>query len=174
MPSWPRVGGGWALAAVLAAVAVALAGFAVLAYFRPGASPGNTAYVDGATTGQVKAAAKEALTTVYGYDAATIDGWPAKVHTVLTGDMARDFDKTAQTTINAVKQSDTKTDVRIDPIGVTVLDGDQAEVLADVNVSASRNNVATGSVAGPIILRMTKVNGRWLASHVASTYLVGQ
>lgn len=150
----------------LVVAAVLLTALAVLAAFKPGANPANQAFIDAAATDQVKAAARTTLTTLYGYDAAHIDGWKDAADKVITGKMRQDFDKTADVTISGIKQTGVKTDVSVDPIGVTQLQGDKAEVLVNLQVSSTKDGQSGDAARGPLVLRMVKVDGKWLGSDV--------
>ncbi|MEV0033051.1 hypothetical protein [Nocardia sp. NPDC050793] len=161
----PSAGSWTPVAAALVAVAL-LAGFAVLAALRPGVPDDNRAFVDTSATEEVRAAADHALRTIYGYDIATIDGYEAAVRQVVTGTMLTDLDKFAATTVDAIRQAQTSADAEADPIGVTMLTEDRAELLVNLVVSATKDGVAQQSVAGPVVLRMQKVDGRWLASGI--------
>ncbi|QIS06391.1 hypothetical protein F5X71_32420 [Nocardia brasiliensis] len=163
----PRAGRSfWTWVAGCLIAAVLLGGFAVLAAFRPGVDDSNRAFVDNKTTEEVRAAAEHALRTVYAYDVKNIDGYRDAAKQVLTGKMLADLDKYADTTISAVKQAQTSADAKADPIGVTLLADDRAELLVNLVVSATKNGVAQQSVAGPIVLHMQKVGERWLASDI--------
>lgn len=159
----------WRLVAILGAITVALGAFAGLAHWKPGAQVSNLAYVDNSATDQVKAAAKDALTALYAYDVASIDGYPDKARSVITDNMRAEFDKTVDQTVSAVKQAQTKTDVQVDPIGVSLLDGDRAELLVNLTVSATNNGVIADSASGPIVVRMEKVGGSWRASDIVDS-----
>ncbi|MEU2252619.1 hypothetical protein [Nocardia xishanensis] len=161
----PSAGSWTPVAAALVAVAL-LAGFAALAALRPGVPDDNRAFVDTSATEEVRAAADHALRTIYGYDIATIDGYEAAVRQVVTGTMLTDLDKFAATTVDAIRQAQTSADAKADPIGVTMLTEDRAELLVNLVVSATKQGVAQQSVAGPVVLRMQKVDGRWLASGI--------
>lgn len=161
-----RASSRWKPAAILAAIAVVLGAFAVVAAFKPGGDVSNEAYVDNAATDEVKAAVKNSLTTLYAYDDAKIDAYPAAARSVITDQMRTEFDKTVDQTVSAVKQAKTKTEAQVDPVGVTLLDDDRAELLVNLTVSASNNGVAQQSAAGPVVVRMSKVNGTWLASQI--------
>ncbi|ASF11403.1 hypothetical protein NBRGN_113_01470 [Nocardia brasiliensis NBRC 14402] len=156
----------WTLVAGCLIAAVLLGGFAVVAALRPGVDDSNRAFVDNKTTEEVRAAADHALRTVYAYDVKNIDGYRDAAKQVLTGKMLADLDKYADTTISAVKQAQTSADAKADPIGVTLLADDRAELLVNLVVSATKNGVAQQSVAGPIVLHMQKVGDRWLASDI--------
>ncbi len=157
----------WGLAAALLVAAVLLSAFAAVAAFRPGVADGNDAYVDTRATQEVTAAADHALKTVYSYDVKTIGGYKDAVHAVVTGKMLADFDKFADTTISAVQQAQSTAQATADPIGVTLLTDDRAELLVNLTVSATKNNVPQESASGPIVLRMEKIDGHWLASEIA-------
>ncbi|MQY30285.1 hypothetical protein [Nocardia aurantia] len=162
----------WLLPTGLGLAAAILTAFAVVAAFRPGVGDGNAAFVDTKATEQVRAAAGDALKTVYSYDAKAIAGdkgaaaYKDAVHKVVTGKMLADFDKFADTTVSAIQQAQSTATAVADPIGVTLLTGDRAELLIELTVSAARNGVPQESAAGPIVLHMQKINGRWLAAEI--------
>ncbi|WP_039801992.1 hypothetical protein [Nocardia araoensis] len=156
----------WGVTAVLLIAALLLGGFAWLAAQRPGVDTSNRAYVDNEATQEVRAAADNALRTVYAYDVKNIDGYRDTAKQVLTGKMLADLDKYAATTISAVKQAQTSADAKADPIAVTLLTDDRAELIVNLVVSATKDGVAQQSVSGPVVLHMQKVDGRWLASDI--------
>ncbi|WP_280481022.1 hypothetical protein [Nocardia cyriacigeorgica] len=156
----------WTLPLACGVAALALATFAVIAALRPGVPDDNAAFVDNAATEEVRAAAEHALRTVYGYQLKDIDGYQAAVSQVLTGKMRAELDSYAATTISAIKQAGTSTEAHVEPVGVTKLTGDRAEVLVNLVVSAEKDGIAQQSVAGPVVLQMRKVDGRWLAEDI--------
>jgi Mce-associated membrane protein len=156
----------WGVSAAMLIAAVLLGGFAWLAAQQPGVNTSNQAYVDNEATQEVRAAADNALRTVYAYDVKNIDGYRDTAKQVLTGKMLADLDKYADTTISAVKQAQTSADAKADPIAVTLLTDDRAELIVNLVVSATKDGVAQQSVAGPVVLHMQKVDGRWLASDI--------
>ncbi|WP_024802043.1 hypothetical protein [Nocardia sp. BMG51109] len=157
----------WGLVSGMLVAAVLLSAFAAVACFRPGVADGNQAYVDTAATQEVTAAADNALKTIYSTDAENIGGYKDAVHKVVTGKMLTDFDKFADTTISAVQQAQSTAQANPDPIGVTLLTDDRAELLVNLTVSATKDNVPQESASGPIVLHMQKVDGHWLASEIA-------
>jgi|GEM_PF-5632505 Mce-associated membrane protein len=163
-PSGPS---SWGLAIGLLAAAVVVTAVAVVAALRPGVDDGNKAFVDTQATQQVTAAADNALKTIYSYDVKTIGGYKDAVHKVVTGKMLSDFDKFADTTVSAVQQAQSTATATPDPIGVTLLTSDRAEMLVDLTVAATKNGVPQESASGPIVLRMQKIGGHWLASEIA-------
>ncbi|TSD95085.1 hypothetical protein FOS14_19030 [Skermania sp. ID1734] len=156
----------WRLVAILGVVTVVFGIIAALAAFKPGARVSNEAYVDTAKTEQVKAATENALKTLYSYDYEHIDGYPDKARQVITDDMRKKFDQTVGQTVAAVKQAQTKTDATVDPIGVTLLNGDRAELLVNLTVSATNKGVAQDSASGPIVVDMVKSGDNWVASNI--------
>ncbi|WP_306363005.1 hypothetical protein [Nocardia sp. CC227C] len=166
-PDRPARGGSWRLAIGCGLAAVLLGVFAVVAALRPGVDDDNLAYVDNQATDEVKAAADHALSTLYGYRAAEIDRWKDDVGAVLTERMRADLEKYIDTTVSTIKQAATDTEVTTDPIGVTLLTSDRAELLVNLNVSAVRDGTPEPLASGPVVLRMQKVDGRWLAAEIA-------
>ncbi|WP_280382138.1 type VII secretion protein EccB [Nocardia wallacei] len=161
------VNSSWGLVVGMVVAAVVLTAFAVVAAFRPGVADGNEAFVDSKATQEVSAAADNALKTVYSYDAKTIGGYKDAVHKVVTGKMLTDFDKFADTTVSAVQQAQSTAQATADPIGVTLLTPVRAELLVNLTVSSTKNNVPQESASGPIVLHMEKINGHWLASEIS-------
>ncbi|MEV0249125.1 hypothetical protein AB0H76_21155 [Nocardia sp. NPDC050712] len=156
----------WSVVAACLGATVLLGGFAALAAQRPGVEDGNAAFLDAEATEEVRAAADHALRTIYGYDLEHIDGYEQAVRQVVTGTMLTDLDDFSATTVDAIKQSQTSADAKADPIGVTLLDGDRAELLVNLVISANKGGQAQQSVAGPVVLRLSKIDGRWLASDI--------
>lgn len=166
-PRSRRPAPGWMLAAALLVAAVVVSAFAAVAALRPGVGDGNDAYVDTQATQQVVAAADNALKTVYSYDVQTVGGYKDAVHKVVTGKMRADFDKFADTTVDAIQQAKSTAQATPDPIGVTLLTDDRAELLVNLTVNATKDGAPQESAAGPIVLHMQKVDGHWLASEIA-------
>lgn len=154
----------WLVAIV---AAVVLTAFAVVAAYRPGVGDGNAAFVNTAATEQVRAATDTALKTIYSYDVQDVDGYANAVRHVVTGHMRADFDRYADTTVSAIKQAQSKATATADPIAVTLLTSDHAELLVNLTVAATKNGTAQESASGPITVRMEKVGGRWLAAEIA-------
>ncbi|WP_241665839.1 mammalian cell entry protein [Prescottella subtropica] len=157
----------WKLVAGTGAAALVLAGFAGVAAWRPGAQVSNTAYVDVSGTAQVTEAVRGALETLYAYAPDSIGEYPDRARGVLTESMRAEFDKTVDPTVSAVEQMGTRTSVQVSDIGVKVLDGDRAELIVNMTVSAESNGVAQDSASGPLIVQMEKVDGVWLLSDIA-------
>ncbi|KDE12378.1 hypothetical protein [Rhodococcus aetherivorans] len=158
--------GSWRPVAILGGAAVALGAFAAVAAARPGATVSNEAWVDSAATAEVTAAAGHAIETMHGYNHETIDQDFAEIREVLTPPMREEFDLTAEVTKQAAVQTHTATEVRIDHIGASMLDDDRAEVAAFISVSATGDAVAQGSASAPLLVRMERIDGKWLVSEI--------
>ncbi|MBV6760942.1 hypothetical protein [Rhodococcus opacus] len=170
----PAAGGGtgritWKLVGILGAVAVVLGVFAVVAAFKPGADITNTAWVDSGATAEVTKAGTEAIETLYTYSYETIDQDFDKARGYLNDAKREEFDSTADTTKQAAIQTKTATEASVTDIGVTVLDGDRAELLAHMNVSATGDAVAQGSAATPLSIKMEKIDGKWVLSDISDS-----
>ncbi len=152
--------------AVFGGIALVAAIFAVLAYFKPGADVANPAWVDTGTTTDVSGDAKAAIETLYTYKFETVDQDFDKARQVLNNSMREEFDRTAQTTKDAVIQTKTATTAEVTDIGVKLLSDDRAELVASMNVSASNDGVAQGSAQGPLSVTMEKVDGKWLLAKI--------
>ena len=159
----------WKLVGVLGAVAVVLGVFAVVAAFKPGADITNTAWVDEGGTAEVTKAGTEAIETLYTYSYETIDQDFEKARGYLNDAKREEFDSTADTTKEAAIQTKTATQASVTDIGVTVLDGDRAELLAHMNVSATGDAVAQGSAATPLSIKMEKIDGKWVLSDISDS-----
>lgn len=156
----------WKLVSILAAAAVVLGVFALVAAFKPGAKVSNPAWVDTAATQEVTSAARSAIETLYTYKADSVDQDFDKARGVLNPSMREEFDRTADTTKSAVVQTKTATDAEVTDVGVKLLSDDRAELIASMNVSASNDGQAQGSAQGPLSVSMEKVDGKWLLSKI--------
>ncbi|QCB52339.1 hypothetical protein E5720_14325 [Rhodococcus sp. PAMC28707] len=154
----------WKPVIVVGIVAVVLAAFAVVAAFRPGATIDNQAWVDQGATSEATRAATDAVVTLYSYKDTTIDEDFDRARTYLNPQMLSDFNEAAETTKSAVQQTRTATEASLTDIGVTILEDDMAELVANLNVSATREGVAQGNAEGPITINLEKVDGKWLLS----------
>ena len=151
---------------VVAVIAVVLGAFAAVAAFKPFATIDNKAWVDSSATQEVTSAATDALQTLYTYKAETIDADFDAARAVLNQSMLDEFNSTADTTKSAVVQTDTGTEAMVTDIGVSRLEDDKAELIANVNISATQNGVASGSAEGPLTVNMEKIDGTWKLSAI--------
>ena len=150
----------------VAVIAVVLGAFAAVAAFKPFATIDNKAWVDSSATQEVTSAATDALQTLYTYKAETIDADFDAARAVLNQSMLDEFNSTADTTKSAVVQTDTGTEAMVTDIGVSRLEDDKAELIANVNISATQNGVASGSAEGPLTVNMEKIDGTWKLSAI--------
>ncbi|WP_228819274.1 hypothetical protein [Nocardia transvalensis] len=143
-----------------------LGAFATVAAFRPGVGDANLAFVDNKATDEVKAAAQHALTTLFSYDPKNLDKFKETARQELTGKALADSDKYLDPAIDAARQTQTKAEGTIDPIGVTFLTSDRAELLVNLTVNSTKDGAPQESASGPVVVHMQKVNGRWLVSDI--------
>lgn len=151
---------------VVAIIAAVLGAFAAVAAFKPFATIDNAAWVDSAATQEVSSAATDALQTLYTYKADTIDADFDAARAVLNPSMLDEFNSTADTTKSAVVQTKTGTEAMVTDMGVSRLEDDRAELIANVNISATQDGVASGSAEGPLTVNMEKVDGTWKLSAI--------
>ncbi len=108
---------------ILAAVAVVLAVFAVIAGLHPGASIGaNKAFVDQAATTELtsQVQSKACNLTV---DTVDVNKWADKARSVLTGTALSDFDKYLPQQREILNQTKQVADCRVESVGVADLSG---------------------------------------------------
>jgi Mce-associated membrane protein len=152
---------------LLAALAVVFAVVALLGIIRPGTSEvSNQAWVDTAATQEVTSAGRDALQTVFSYKFDTIDQDQAAARAVLNDERRGEYDSTAEQTKQGVIQTQTTTNAVVTDIGVTLLDGDRAELLASMDIAATQDTVDQGTVQTPVSLTMERVDGKWLLATI--------
>jgi len=156
----------WTLVAVLGIVAIALGAFAFVAYEKPGASVDNLAFVDNSDTQQVRAQVEAAVATLYTYDPAQMDGYPDTVRPLLTDKMRCFFDATLDSTKQFVAQTQAKSDIHVDAIGVSFLDDDRAEAIVSVTSSWSGPGQEPGSEQRQMVVSVEKSGDDWLVSDI--------
>lgn len=156
----------WKLVAVLGVVAVVLGLFAAVAAYKPFARFDNTAWIDSSTTAEVAAAATEAGEATFSYGFETIEEDFEHARTFMNDEMRAEFDQTAETTKTAVQQTKTATKADITDIGVSMLDGDRATLLAFMNVSSTNEGTAQGSTSGSLVIDMERIDGKWVLAGI--------
>ncbi|MBY6539754.1 hypothetical protein HQ325_13835 [Rhodococcus sp. BP-349] len=152
---------------LLAALAVVFAVIALLAVVRPGTSEvSNEAWVDTPATLEVTSAGRDALQTVFSYKFDTIDQDQAAARAVLNDERRGEYDSTAEQTKQGVIQTQTTTTATVTDIGVSLLDGDRAELLASMDIAATQDTVDQGTVQTPVSVTMERVDGKWLLATI--------
>lgn len=152
---------------MLAVVAAVFAVVTVVAVVKPGTSEvSNAAWVDTSATLEVTAAARDALQTVFSYKFDTIDEDQEAARAVLSDDRREEYDSTAEQTKQGVIQTQTTTTSTVTDIGVSLLEGDRAELVASMDVAANQEGVDQGVVQTPVALTMERVDGTWLLATI--------
>ncbi|MFD4365989.1 hypothetical protein [Rhodococcus sp. NPDC058521] len=156
----------WRLVSILGIIALVLGIFAVVAAFKPFARFDNTAWIDGPTTAEVSAAAKEASEATFSYGFETVDEDFDRARTYMNDEMRKEFDQTADTTKTAVQQTKTATQAEVSDVGVSILDGDRATLVAFMNVSSTNEGAAQGSTSGSLVIDMERIDGKWVLAGI--------
>ncbi|WP_222678191.1 hypothetical protein [Rhodococcoides corynebacterioides] len=155
------------LVPILGALAVVFAVIAVLGLIRPGApAVTNSAWVDTGATLEVTSAGRDALQTVFSYGFDTIDQDQEAARAVLNDERRGEYDSTAEQTKQGVLQTQTVTTATVTDIGVSLLDGDRAELVASMDIAARQDGVDQGTVQTPVAFTMERVDGRWLIATI--------
>ncbi|MGU3437762.1 hypothetical protein ACNHUS_32715 [Actinomycetes bacterium M1A6_2h] len=150
-----------------AVLALIFAIVAVVAGLKPGTTEvTNQAWIDDAATNEVSAAATTALQTVFSYKADTIDQDQDAARGVLDGDRLKEYNDTADQTKQSVLQTKTTSVAVVTDIGVSVLQDDKAEIVASMDISANQDGVDQGTVQTPVVVAMTRVDGKWLIAQI--------
>ena len=157
--SWPLVVGVGA-AAVVAAV---LAG---LAFFEVGAQMDDVAWVDEGATAEVLRVTPPALEAVFTFAPGTFDADFDKGLQGLNQAMRDQLTEYKDTQKAGVEQTQTATTADVTEIGVTRLEDDRAQLLAQLNVSSTQSGVAAGSRSGMVVVSLEKRDGSWLISEI--------
>lgn len=163
-PKEPATRTRWVSTIVVGVVALALVAFAIVAAFKPGTDLDNSAWVDQGESSEVTRQATDGLTALYRYNYETIDDDLNNARQFMSPSMQSDTDKFLDAIKSNARQSQTATDVDVMDIGVTRLESDKAELLANINVSSTRAGVAYGNAMFPIVVNMEKIDGKWVVS----------
>ncbi|MGL4304630.1 MAG: hypothetical protein ACRCSF_00605 [Mycobacteriaceae bacterium] len=145
----------------LGLLTVLFTAFAITAWFKPGTDVSNTAYVDGARTEEVKAAAESAVQTLYGLNYNTVGEQLESALQVLTPKMQDELKKSIPTTITAYQQAKMVVDVKALSVGLVSLEGDKAELQLVILVSGTNDGVAAPDNRGKVEMTMVRFDGKW-------------
>ncbi|WP_338886353.1 hypothetical protein [Rhodococcus sovatensis] len=154
----------WMPTIVVGVVAALLIAFATVAAMKPGTSVENAAWVDQATSAEVTRAATEGLTALYRYNWETIDDDLAKAREYMGPTLQEQTNQFLDAIKSGAVQTQTATEVDVMDIGLTRLEADKAEVLANMNVSSTRAGAAYDSAMFPIMVNMELIDGKWVVS----------
>ena len=157
--SWPLVIG-------LGAAAVVVAVLAGLAFFKVGAQMDDVAWVDEGATAEVLRVTPPALEAVFTFAPGTFDADFDKGLQGLNQAMRDQLTEYKDTQKAGVEQTQTATTADVTEIGVTRLEEDRAQLLAQLNVSSTQSGVAAGSRSGMVVVSLEKQDGNWLISEI--------
>ncbi|WP_092801939.1 hypothetical protein [Rhodococcus globerulus] len=157
--SWPLVIG-------VGAAAVVVAVLAGLAFFKVGAQMDDVAWVDEGATAEVLRVTPPALEAVFTFAPGTFDADFDKGLQGLNQAMRDQLTEYKDTQKAGVEQTQTATTADVTEIGVTRLEEDRAQLLAQLNVSSTQSGVAAGSRSGMVVVSLEKQDGNWLISEI--------
>ncbi|TSD48504.1 hypothetical protein FFI94_021770 [Rhodococcus sp. KBS0724] len=157
--SWPLVVG-------VGAAAVVVAVLAGLAFFKVGAQMDDVAWVDEGATAEVLRVTPPALEAVFTFAPSTFDADFDKGLQGLNQAMRDQLTQYKDTQKAGVEQTQTATTADVTEIGVTRLEEDRAQLLAQLNVSSTQSGVAADSRSGMVVVSLEKQDGNWLISEI--------
>ena len=157
---------GWRLVAILGAAAVIVAILAGIAFFKVGAKTDDIAWVDEGATAEVLRVTPSALAAVFTFSPDTFDADFDKGVQGLNQSMRDQLTQYKDTQKAGVEQTQTATTADVPLIGITRLEKDRAQLLAQLNVSSTQNGVAADSRSGMVIVSLEKQDGNWLISEI--------
>ncbi|MDJ0110321.1 hypothetical protein QM646_28085 [Rhodococcus erythropolis] len=157
---------GWRLVAILGAAAVIVAVLAGIAFFKIGAKTDDIAWVDEGATAEVLRVTPSALAAVFTFSPDTFDADFDKGVQGLNQSMRDQLTQYKDTQKAGVEQTQTATTADVPLIGITRLEKDRAQLLAQLNVSSTQNGVAADSRSGMVIVSLEKQDGNWLISEI--------
>ncbi|MGW6657617.1 hypothetical protein [Rhodococcus sp. NPDC055024] len=157
---------GWRLVAILGAAAVIVAILAGIAFFKVGAKTDDSAWVDEGATAEVLRVTPSALAAVFTFSPDTFDADFDKGVQGLNQSMRDQLTQYKDTQKAGVEQTQTATTADVPLIGITRLEKDRAQLLAQLNVSSTQNGVAADSRSGMVIVSLEKQDGNWLISEI--------
>lgn len=157
---------GWRLVGVLGAITLLVAALAGVAYFKVGAKADDVAWIDDGATAEVLRVTPPALAAVFTFAPDTFDADFDKGVQGLDQSMRDQLTQYKDTQKAGVQQSGTATTADVPLIGITRLEADRAQVLAQLNVSSTQNGVAADSRSGMVLVSLEKQDGNWLISEI--------
>jgi Mce-associated membrane protein len=159
---------GWRTVGVLAVIAAVVGALAGVAAARPGVDlSDNQAFVDPSLTSQVSAQAKSRICSVFGVNYAKLDDWERTAKANVTGEASEAFTRYAGAVRDAIGQTgltEGGVDCRVDTVGVRDISGGDATLVANLILSQTQGQQATGSGTKRYQVGMRQVNGQWLIS----------
>lgn len=156
----------WRLVAGLGAATAVVAVLAGLAYFEVGVQMDDVAWVDASATAEVLRVAPPALEAVFTFAPDTFDADFDKGVQGLNQAMRDQLTEYKDTQKAGVEQTQTATAADVTEIGVTRLEANRAQLLAQLNVSSTQGGVAAGSRSGMVVVSLEKTDGNWLISEI--------
>lgn len=156
------------LATVLIAIAVVLAAVAAVLAYQPGISKSdNEAFVDTSATSELIGQANDMVCVPFAYDYQKYDEWAARAKASLTGAAAKQYTDFIDTIREQTLQAKSTSECKAEWVGVMDLEGDSAEVLAQLIISQTTNGQIAGSMTPRAQFHFVKVDGNWKIGEVS-------
>jgi Mce-associated membrane protein len=162
------------VATLVALIAVLVIALVLAAWFRGeanqltgSAAASNTALVDVGATAQVSGQMRDAVQRIYSYDFARLDDNERAAQQEITGPFAQEFRQQFALVRQLAPQQQAVVVATVLNVGVKVLDGDRALLVAFIDQQASRGIRAPQlSVAGRLSVTAQRVGGTWKIADV--------
>ncbi|YCN54683.1 hypothetical protein AB9M10_22640 [Rhodococcus erythropolis] len=122
--------------------------------------------MDEGATAEVLRVTPSALAAVFTFSPDTFDADFDKGVQGLNQSMRDQLTQYKDTQKAGVEQTQTATTADVPLIGITRLEKDRAQLLAQLNVSSTQNGVAADSRSGMVIVSLEKQDGNWLISEI--------
>lgn len=153
-----------AYSAIAVGLAAGVAGTALL--LVPESEPTNQAFVDMAATDAVLSAATTSVQRLVAIDHTELDAYHDSLGEFLTPELVDELDSNWPALRDSYEQSATTVDAQVREVGLSMLEGDNAEVLLVQDVSITRDDAAAGSTSGTYLVGMERIDGVWKLSKI--------
>lgn len=159
-----RLSKGLAAAGIVIGIAAGAGGLFLAT--NPGIDADNEAFVDGATTDEVRNAATEGVQRLVAIDYETLDEYQAGLDEYLAPHLVDELNETWDVLSDTYEQTQTAVEAQVREVGVSHLSDDRAEVLLVQDVSMTREGVAAGSTSGTYLVGLERIDGDWKLSQI--------
>lgn len=142
------------------------AGVGLAVATEPDTAPDNLAFVNSETTDEVLSLAAAHAQRLVAIDYTELDQYHESLDEFLTPNLVEELDSTWDVLSETYEQTKTVVDAQTLDVGMSFLTEDRAEVLMVVNVSLSRDGVASGSTTGTYLVELSRVDDTWKLSRI--------
>lgn len=132
----------------------------------PENEPTNQAFVDTVATDDVLSAATSSVQRLVAIDHTELDAYQESLGEFLTPELVDELNSNWPALRDSYEQSATTVDAQVREVGLSMLEGDNAEVLLVQDVSITRDGAAAGSTSGTYLVGMERIDGVWKLSKI--------